>query len=93
MDATAFFDPERFIRTARMRRDQQGPSTVTHATLLVIVIRLDKSEPNLHYFPGMKLSKKKVGYQQFPEAEADEEDNTVLHSAGAVSKLLQIACL
>jgi hypothetical protein len=74
-------------------RTHQRSSTVTHASLLVVVIRLDTSEPHLHYLSGMTHSKKKVGYQQFPEAEADEEDTTVLHSAGTVSNALQIPCL
>jgi len=47
-----------------------------------------------HYEKRISPEKKNEYYPQPPVVpEAVAEDNTVLHSAGAVSKLLQIACL
>jgi hypothetical protein len=71
--------------------------------ILIEGVSPDRNKPGC-FMPGSPIKKIfdseklpvpiKKGYQHPPVVpEEDVEDNTVLHSAGAVSKLLQIACL
>jgi hypothetical protein len=70
----------------------QRSSTVARVSFLVIEIRCMISEPFLLYPQVMMHSQKKF-YPHPPLTAADADDSTVLHSAGTVSKLLQIDCL
>ncbi len=61
--------------------------------LLDFRFNLGKTELGVRMGKNSKKWRGWGNYPQSPELVADADESVVLHSAGAVSKLLQIACL